>query len=316
MSIRPSWLAYGHFFVAVAEAKSFTKAAVALGVPTSVLSRRVAELEATLGLMLLNRTTRRVELTDSGQRLLARMRHILEDAQAALEGIEEYRQSPSGLIRVSMPNSVAIHLAPPWIMEFNRLYPAISIEIDTHPDHVDPVADAFDICIHDMPVQGGSRTVRRLASFNRGLFASPRYLAERGVPRHPRDLARHECICLGLRTPGRATWTMTRGSDHVTVDVAGRIALVSPDLGWAFAREGAGITAIVRNSYAADISEARLIPILPDWDYEPLIVSASMPDRMVTGKTRAFLDFFAQKMMVAKAAMESLGTGSHPQAAD
>lgn len=291
-----SWVGYMHMFVAVARTKNFTRAAAALGIPTSTLSRRVAELEKAMGLRLLNRTTRRVELTEDGAQYFARAERIVEDVRLAHEALRDRVETPGGLLRIAMPEEVATHVAAPCLAEFTARYPGISIEIDTAPTHIDPVADNFDACILLDTVRDSSFTIRRLATFGTSLFASPAYASASGLPRDPRDLVDHQCICVGPREPGRALWMLSRGLEHVPVDVAGRVASVSRDLGLELARHGLGIAVGITRNYAPDVADRRLVPVLPGWLHEPLTVSAIIPNKLIPAKTRVFLDFFAGKM--------------------
>ena len=290
-----NWLGDLHLFVAVARARSFTRAAAALDMPRSTLSRRLDELEKAIGIRLLNRTTRRVELTEYGASYLVRAERLVEEARIAHEDLCDRADRPIGLVRVSIPASIVWRLAAPWIAEFLDLYPEIRIEIDTSPDHVDPIADRWDVCIYDSPVPDSSLTVRRLAEFPRALFCSPDYAAAHGLPDHPDELNTHECICAGL-APGRSTWRLQRGLERIAVSVAGRLACGNAEFSPLFAIEGAGIAAGVTTSYAHLVGKGLLTPVLADWQFEPLVVSAIMPHRMMPAKTRIFLNFIAAKM--------------------
>lgn len=291
-----NWIGYMHMFVAVARTKNYTRAAAALGMPISTLSRRIAELEKAMGLRLLNRTTRRVELTEDGANYFARAEHIVEEVRLAHEAIRNRVETPGGLLRVAMPEEVATHVAAPWLAEFTARYPHMSIEIDTAPTHIDPVADNFDVCILLNAVRDSSFTIRRLATFSSSLFASPAYVAANGLPEFPRDLADHQCICVGPRGTGRAIWTLSRGQEHLAVEVAGRVASVSHDLGLELARHGLGIAAGITRNYTTDVAEKRLVPVLDKWHCDPLMVSAITPAKLIPAKTRVFLDFFAARM--------------------
>ena len=290
------WLGDLTLFLAVARAKSFARAADALDMSSSTVSRRIADFEKSLGLRLLNRTTRCVELTEDGAEFLVRAERIDEEARIVREELRDRKVKPSGMLRIAMPESVATRLAIPWVAEFVRNYPDITLDIHTAPDFIDPVADQFDLCIHDHPVRNSSLTIRTLASFNRTLFASPAYVEAHGMPSHPHELVHHQCLCLGPRESGRSVWRLTRGSEQVAVEGSGRIVSSSRDLGDALARDGIGMAAIVTNAFLEDVAAGKLVPILPDWQFEPLVLSAIMPTKLIPAKTRIFLEFFAEKM--------------------
>lgn len=290
------WLGDLTLFLAVARAKSFARAADALDMSSSTVSRRIVDFEKSLGLRLLNRTTRCVELTEDGAEFLIRAERIDEEARVVQEDLRNRKIKPSGMLRVAMPESIATRLAIPWVAEFVKLYPDITLDIHTAPYFIDPVADQFDLCIHDHPVRNSSLTIRNLATFPRTLFASPAYVAEHGMPLHPHDLVHHQCLCLGTRESGRALWHLTRNGERVSVEVSGRIVSTSLDLGHLLVCEGVGIAAIITNAHSHEIIRGLRMPILPDWQFDPLIVSAIMPTKLIPAKTRLFLEFFAERM--------------------
>ena len=290
-----NWLGDLHLFVAVAHANSFTRAAAALDMPRSTVSRRLSDLEKAIGIRLLNRTTRRVELTEDGAHYLERAERLVEDALVAHEDLCERIDTPAGLLRVSLPASIAWRLAIPWMAEFTATYPDIRLEVDTSPDHIDPVADRWDVCIHDSAVRDSTFTMRRLATFRRSLFAAPAYAATHGLPSHPDELLQHTCICAGP-TSARASWTLSRGLERVSIAASGRFACSNDEFSPLFALEGVGIAAAVTKAFASHVENGHLVPVLTGWQFEPLIISAIIPNRTVPAKTRAFLDFFAKKM--------------------
>jgi DNA-binding transcriptional LysR family regulator len=290
-----NWLADLHLFVAVGRAKSFTRAAAALNIPRSTLSRRLSNLEKSIGLRLLNRSTRSVALTQEGVRYLTRAERIVEEARVAHEDLLGSLEAPAGLLRLSMPADIVWRNAMHWITEFAALHPNIEVELDTAPDHADPVADGWDICIHENALRDSSMIVRPLATFGRNLFAAPSYIAEHGMPRHPDELVDHQCICAGPKGQ-RNVWRLFQGKQSVTVHVAGRLACGSLDLSPHFARAGFGIAAGIPGGYSEFLNEGSLVPVLPDWEFEPLSVVALIPTRLIPAKTRVFLDFFQSKI--------------------
>ncbi|MGE3746719.1 MAG: LysR family transcriptional regulator [Sphingomonadaceae bacterium] len=291
-----NWLADLHLFVAVGKANSFTRAAAALNIPRSTLSRRLGNLEKKIGLRLLNRSTRHVALTQEGVRYFARAERIVDEARVAHEDLLDCLEAPAGLLRLSMPADIIWRNAMAWITEFATLYPAIELELDTAPDHADPVADGWDICIHENAVRDSGLIVRPLATFSRNLFAAPSYIAEHGMPQHPDELVNHQCICAGRKDNPRNVWRLFRGKEAVSVLVTGRLACGSLDLSPHFAQAGFGIAAGIPGAYSEFLGNGSLIPVLPDWDFEPLSVVALIPTRLIPAKTRVFLDFFQAKM--------------------
>jgi DNA-binding transcriptional LysR family regulator len=298
------WLSDMHFFVAVAKARSFKRAAHGLGVPHSTLSRRISALEAALGFRLFTRTTRRVDLTEDGQAYLERAERVVAEALALHEDISYRRGRPSGVLRVSIPECIALQVATPWLAEFARLYPDVRLQIDTAPEHADPLRDGFDVCICHMEVRSSACIKRTVAAFKKVLFASPAYVASRGLPATPEELAGHDCLCMGDSRTGSTVWTLYRGGEKRAVEVAGQVTTVSQVLAPELAKEGLGICAVMPGPFQQDVAAGRLVPVLPDWQLDPMEISLLLPDRLVPARARAFIDFFAAKYEEVRAMYE------------
>lgn len=290
-----AWISDMHLFVAVAKAKSFTRAAHHLGVPHSTLSRRVGGLEKALGFRLFIRTTRQVDLTEEGMLYLERAERVVADALAIHEDLSYRRGTPGGLLRLSIPEGVALQIAAPWFGEFARLCPDVRLQIDTAPEHVDPVRDGFDVCITHRTVEESSYIKRTLASFKCVLFASPGYVARYGLPATPEDLADHQCICVTDGRSGSLWWNLHRGDERRSVQVSGRVTTLSQQLAPELAKQDLGITGVMPQPFQKDVEDGRLVPILPDWQLDPMVVSLVLPDRLVSARTRAFIDFVSAK---------------------
>ena len=290
-----AWISDMHLFVAVAKAKSFTRAAHHLGVPHSTLSRRVAALEKTLGFRLFIRTTRQVDLTDEGQLYFERAEKVVAEALSIHEELSYRRGRPGGLLRVSIPEGVALQVAAPWFGEFAELYPDVRLQIDTAPEHVVPVRDGFDVCITHFRVEESSQVRRTLASFKTRLFAAPGYARKHGLPATPEELADHDCIGVTDGRQGHVTWNLYRGDERRTVQIAGRVMTLSQQLAPALAMQGLGIVSVMPQPFEKDVEEGRLVRVLEEWQLDPMVVSLVLPDRLVSARTRAFIDFVSAK---------------------
>jgi DNA-binding transcriptional LysR family regulator len=176
-------------FVEVARALSFTRASRISGIPIATLSRRIALLEKTVGVRLFERSTRRLSLTEPGRRYLERCEHIVRDAAAAHEALKEAAERPAGHLRLAMPVEFGITLIAPIIDEFARLYPEITIDADLSSRPVNFADENIDVGIRLGEITDLSLIARRLGSATRLFYASPSYLARRGEPRKPEDLA-------------------------------------------------------------------------------------------------------------------------------
>jgi DNA-binding transcriptional LysR family regulator len=279
-------------FARIAESGSFSKAAQRVDLPKSTVSRRIALLEAKLGERLLQRTTRKLVLTEFGEILLEHARKVTEEVEAAGALAQHRQQEPSGKLRVSMPSDFA-NLGLTHVMtEFLARYPAIQLELDLSPRRVDLVAENFDIAIRmgDLP-DDSSLAARRVALEKVGLYASPSYIARRGLPEHPDDLMQHDLLCLLSRNGGAQSWVLTRGKTEWSRELRARMTANSPDLLARIACAGAGIAASSDLFAAPFVAKGELVRVLPVWDLPTVTGWAVFPGRrLMPAKTRAFLD--------------------------
>lgn len=281
-------------FAAVARARSFRGAAKARGVSASSLSDAVKRLETRLGLRLLNRTTRSVTLTEAGSRLLDRLVPALGEVAASLDAIGEFRDSPSGTLRLNVPTIVAREILPGLIARFLAAYPGIRFEIVTEDNFVDIPGDGFDAGIRyserlemDMiAVPIGPRTQRFAAA------AAPGYLTEHGQPKHPRDLLSHACIRHRFPSGAMPPWEFEREGEIVTVNPTGRLVANTLELQLASAIAGLGVIASFHEFLAPALADGRLAPVLPDWWQRFPGPSLYYPSRrLMPAPLRAFVDF-------------------------
>ena len=279
-------------FVEVVRAKSFRRAADAIGIPNSTLSRRISALEKAIGLRLLHRTTRKIELTEAGQLYFERSKRIVDEARLAHEQLGEMVAQPSGVLRVSLPVDYATIYLTPLIAEFARRYPGISFELDLTPRRVDLVAEPFDVAIRMGELADSGLIARQLASLPRHLFASPRYLKLSGEPNKPDDLTRHECLCM----PKFDTWTLHNGPSKVDVSVGGRFTLNSVGMIRSLATFDMGIALLSEQIAAEDVADGRLRRVLPDWIGTPISVHAITETRLLPAKTQRFIEFLRESL--------------------
>jgi DNA-binding transcriptional LysR family regulator len=283
-------------FAAVAEHGGFVAAARALGRDSSVVSRRIDALEKRLGVRLLSRTTRRVAVTEAGAGYLRRVQAILSEMAAAdLEAAEGSAQ-PRGLLRLSMPSTFARLWVAPWLPDFLSKHPHLRMELHHEDRFVDLVSEGFDAAIRLGVLQDSSLIVRRLATFETILCASPAYIEAHGAPERPQDLQHHACIGLSLPQVW-PDWRLRRGDEKVTVRVSG--PMVSDEGGTMTVAgvHGAGIMVASEWSIGRDLASGRLVRVLPDWCYDRTsAVHIVMPQgRFLPAKTRAFVDRLVQE---------------------
>lgn len=277
-------------FVEVARQKSFRHAAKALGIPSSTLSRRILALEQTLGLRLLNRTTRHVELTEAGQIYFKRSARIVDEARLAHEHLAGLSAQPSGVLRVSLPVDFAIMFLARHMAAFHRRYPALGIEFDLSPRRVDLVTEPFDVAIRMGELPDSGLIARKLAEIPRSLYASRAYVAQRGEPKTPDDLERHDCLLF----PKERIWVLRQGAHSVKASVTGRFRLNNVGMMQKLATEGLGIALLSHEAVAQDVESGRLVRILPLWEATPIVVHALSETRLLPAKAHRFIEYLGE----------------------
>ncbi len=279
-------------FVQVAEMKSFSRAAEALDMAASSLSQRISALEKTVGLRLLNRTTRKVEPTAEGVEYLERCRRIVDAARTAHEELGEQASTPRGLVRVSLPTFFGLAVLGPLLPEFARRCPEVRIDFDLSPRRADLVADGVDVAIRAGALPDSAMVARRICSLPRGLYAAPAYLAQAGRPAKPEALERHACI-VGT---GGARWLLARGGQQVEVAVRGRYSANNASMNRELALRGLGIAILPRRIVQAELRAGALREVLAPWSVPPTEISAVTSTRLLPARTRAFLDFLTEAL--------------------
>ena len=252
-------------FVAVAEERSFTKAAVRLGVSTSALSHAIRGLEEGLGVRLLARTTRSVASTEAGDQLLAHVGPALGDIRTALDGLGRLRERPGGRLRVVMPRLAASLVLLPRLARFTREYPDVVLDVITDSRPVDIVAARFDAGIElGEFIQRDMIAVRVSPDHRAAIVASPAYFKTHPKPRKPQDLLQHRCIgCRHGTTLYR--WEFEKGGKEVTVGVPGPVVLDDVDLMVRATLDGVGVAFTFEEQVAPLLAKRRLVRVLEDW---------------------------------------------------
>ena len=288
-------------FVEVAKVMSFKRAAVALRVPNSTLSRRIADLERAVGVRLFNRTTRSIELTEAGAIYYERCRDIVEAARMAHEKLGEVADKPRGRLRISTTVELARLYFAPIIADYTRLYPDVTLEIDLNPNRVDLISQNYDLALRVGQQPDSSLISRHLGILRTTLFASPAYLARMGVPARPEELSTHDVIG-NLNAPQPDRWVLSRGDETVEVTVSGPVMVNNFGLMRQLALLGLGIVTLHEPMVGFDVKAGRLQRVLPDWVLREAPVYALMPSRLLPAKTRLFVDMLAARVMPALAA--------------
>jgi DNA-binding transcriptional LysR family regulator len=258
-------------FVAVLEQKSFSKAAKQLGLSPPRVSEMVRQLEARLGVRLVERTTRSVAATSAGERLLERLRPVLADYQAAIESTDDFRTRPAGTLRLTVAPPAAEFILPPLIPRFLARYPEISLDISADSTFVDIVAARYDAGIR--PGERLSRdmiAVRVSDEMPIVVAAAPAYLKDRGTPKTPQELAAHSCICVRLASGVLFPWRFRMKRRVFETHVESRLIVNESKMLINAALDGVGLIQVPLIYIASELDAGRLVTILDDWAPQPI----------------------------------------------
>jgi DNA-binding transcriptional LysR family regulator len=252
--------------VAVSTHRSFRRAAAELGMSPSALSHAIAALEQRMGVRLFNRTTRSVSLSEAGEQFLARVGPALQEISAAMEAANEFRDTPTGTLRLNSSEAAVHAVLTPIVFEFMRRYPDMRVDIVTEARLVDIVADGFDAGIRaaesvpqDMIAVPCSPPIRF------AVVGSPGYFATHRKPRTPADLATHNCVRTRFASGALYRWEFDKRGEEQAIDVSGSLTLDNHHLMIEAALQGMGLVWTSEWSVAADIAAGRLVRVLEDW---------------------------------------------------
>lgn len=280
-------------FVAVVEQASLVRAAEALGTSGAAVSRQIAALEDHLGARLLHRTTRRLSVTDAGQDYYNRAKQILSDVAEADAAAGAGAATPSGVLRVSAPLSYGINRLSRWLPDFMADYPRLRLDLDLTDRHVDLVTDGIDVAVRIATQPARTNVIaRRIAPVQRVVCAAPAYLAQRGVPQSPADLAGHDTLSYSYSAMGDQWAFRHANGDLAEVRLRPQVLCTNGDMLCELAARGAGIINEPDFMVARHIETGCLTPLLTDWQSESFSVFALYLSRKyLSAKVRVFIDF-------------------------
>jgi len=275
-------------FVKVVQAGSFTQAAKVLKMPNSTVSAKVAALEKSLGVTLLQRTTRRLHLTESGEGYFRRCLRALEELEAAQNELETTRGEPKGVLRITAPAELGRGALPSLLDVVMKRHPSIDIDLVITSRMVDLVTENIDIAVRAGPLKDSGLIARRFVLGQFGLWASPGYLKKNSIPKNPDDLAQHEFLRFAPFT-GRKL-QLSNGREQAILTLSGRITADDFETLRSLAVLGWGIALLPSFLCAEEAKERRLVSVLPDWRGESVKISIVYPaQRFVSPKIRAFI---------------------------
>lgn len=280
-------------FVRIAETGSFSAAARDLGLSKSAASKKLAALEDRLGARLFNRTTRRLSLTEAGSDFLERAQRILAELEEAEQAAGRLTDEPRGVLRVNAPMSFGIRHVAPALADFMMRYPDLAVTLDLDDRRVSLIEEGYDVAVRIADLPDSSLVARKLAPARRVVCASPAYWAERGIPAHPRELARHNCLIYAY-LPAQNDWRFHGPGGTVTVRVNGNLKANNGDVLREAALAGLGVCLAPTFLVGDDIRAGRLQAVLDAFADESLAIYAVYPHRRhLSAKVRAFVDFLA-----------------------
>lgn len=291
-----------YYFTQVVDHGGFARAARALGIPKSRLSRHVVALEAQLNVRLLNRSTRRFAVTEVGQEVYRHATAMLAEADAALEAVEFARAEPRGTIRASCPVALAQSALASMLPEFLAKYPSVRLQLHVSNRRVDVVREGFDVAlrVRSQPSGEDGLVMRAFGRSNQLLVASPAYLSRTGTPASPQELRARETLDYGGELdPGPWQLVGAQG-ESVRAEHTARVLCHDFVVLRAAVLAGLGIAQLPESVVREDLKSGALTRVLPDWNSPEGVVHVVFPSRRgLLPAVRAFIDFLAERLPAA-----------------
>ncbi|MGF6657089.1 DNA-binding transcriptional LysR family regulator [Paraburkholderia youngii] len=283
-------------FVKVADFGSFVGAASALDLSTAVVTRHVADLEARLGTRLLNRTTRRLSLTESGATYLERVRHILADLEGVEQMVVARNHEPVGTLRIVAPVVFGLHSLAPVVQSYAARYPDVVPDVTLADRHVDLVEEGFDVGILvARQMRSASIVTRRLTTGYMTVCATPEYLAQHGTPKRPEDLLGHSCLSRPAEQGGGEEPVFSGPDGEVRVRPTNAIAANNAEMLRQFALLGMGVAILPSYLIGRDLAAGRLVRLLDQYSLPPIEITIAYPSRLhLPAKVRTFIDHLVE----------------------
>lgn len=285
-------------FVAVAKRNSYADAAIALGLTSSTVSRKISRLEALLGARLLNRTTRSVSLTEAGALYFHECQEILERLGEADKKIMSLNTVPRGILRISAPQAFGRLFLLAEIAQYMQKNPHVEIKVDLDDKYVDLVNGGYDLAIRIGVMSDSSLVARRLWNNDRILVASPSYVASHGPLEKPQELVNHNCLRFTRYAQGGQHWTFRRDVTETTVTVTGTFQSDDSEMIYNATLGGMGLGMVAEYLCQQAVREGRLIRMMPQWQILPqsAIFAVFPTTQHLPAKTRSFVDFLSSRL--------------------
>jgi LysR family transcriptional regulator, regulator for bpeEF and oprC len=283
-------------FVRVVETGGMSRAADSLAIPKATATTLMQQLEAALGVKLLNRTTRKVTVTTDGAAYYPRAVAILAEVQETEESLAQRRSVPSGRLRIDAPTLLARLVIVPALPEFFKRYPDIDLQLSSGEHRADLIEEGIDCAVWSGELEDSALVARRVGQLYFGTCAAPDYLARHGYPHHPQDLSSHRCINhFAPHTGKTAEWVFAKDGARLSIPLRGFVALDDENSYLAAAEAGLGVAQIPAFVLKEALERGTLELVLGDWFAEPVPLSVVYPqNRHLSNKVRVFVDWIAE----------------------
>ncbi|NOI27540.1 LysR family transcriptional regulator [Vibrio coralliilyticus] len=285
-------------FVSVVESGSFSKTAQKLGVSPSSVSRSITRLESALQERLLERTTRKMRLSTTGQEVYNLCSDMMNSAKMAISAAQADKTNVSGALRVAAPKALSRQVLMPMILDFIDHYPNISLQLKAADHYIDPIGDEVDILIHitDNPTAG--LIAKQLSQCRLIMCASPSYIEKHGMPTHPEDISEHNCLCLG-ENPKDRIWDFTNNNKKLSINVSGSFAVNHSEIRREAVLRGVGISVFPEFVIQPYIDSGEVVEVLQDWhvggNYQGKIIAQYAQSKYIPSQIKTFIEYLQSR---------------------
>lgn len=296
-------------FTVVVRKSSFAAAAEELGSSPAYVSKRIRLLEQVLGVRLLHRTTRRVAVTEDGERVFHWAQRVLDDVDHLMQEVAVTRQTPRGSLRISSSFGFGRQVVAPLVSQLVERYPGLQVRFEVFDRLVDVASEGFDLDVRVGDDIAPHLIARRLADNHRILCAAPAYLQRRGTPRHLQDLSQHDCLVIKERDHPFGVWRLHAGAQEDTVKVTGPLSSNHGEIVVRWALDGRGVLLRSIWDVAPWLQSGELVQVLPDWRQEANIW-AVYPSRLSnSAKVRVCVEFLQAQLALPGPGVTRTGAG-------
>jgi len=285
-------------FVSVVESGSFSKTAQKLGVSPSSVSRSITRLENALQERLLERTTRKMRLSTTGQEVYSLCNDMMNSAKMAISAAQADKTNVSGALRVAAPKALSRQVLMPMILDFIDHYPNISLQLKAADHYIDPIGDEVDILIHitDNPTAG--LIAKQLSQCRLIMCASPSYIEKHGMPTHPEGISEHNCLCLG-ENPKDRIWDFTNNNKKLSINVSGSFAVNHSEIRREAVLRGVGISVFPEFVIQPYIDSGDVVEVLKDWhvggNYQGKIIAQYAQSKYIPSQIKTFIEYLQSR---------------------